>query len=100
FDVPVHRQRRERVELAEAALREGGEIQPQLGVLLALGQRLAASRRGYGHYGPSPPPRALHINSLLHKNSEACTRILILQSCPLPVDESRSSDCRGVDSIL
>jgi len=28
FDVPVHRQRHERVELAEALLREGGKIQP------------------------------------------------------------------------
>jgi hypothetical protein len=45
LDVPVHRERYERVELAEAALREGSEIEPQLGVLLALGQRAAVHRR-------------------------------------------------------
>src|SRR5271166_1532152 len=64
LDVPVHRERHERVELAKTALCEGGEIEPQLGVLLALGQRLAVHRRGYGHRsrweggghaGPSPP---------------------------------------------
>ena len=49
FDVPVHRQRHERVELAKALLREGGKIQPPLRVLFALGQRLALDRRGYGH---------------------------------------------------
>ena len=49
LDVPVHRERRQRVELAETALREGGEIQPQLGVLLAPGQRLADNAIGHEH---------------------------------------------------
>ena len=49
LDVPVHRERHERVELAETALREGGEIEPQLRVLLAPGQRLAVNCSGYGH---------------------------------------------------
>ncbi len=41
LDVPVHCERRQWVELTETALREGGEIQPQLGVFLALRKRLA-----------------------------------------------------------
>ena len=32
-----------------ATVREGGEIEPQLGILLALSQRLAINRRCYGH---------------------------------------------------
>jgi hypothetical protein len=51
FDVPVHHQRRQRVELAEALLREGGKIQPPLRVLFALGQR-----RKVPHRPPSPEP--------------------------------------------
>jgi hypothetical protein len=39
----------QRVELAEAVLRERGEIQPQLRVLLTLGQRRRGNRSGYGH---------------------------------------------------
>ena len=49
LDVPVHRERHERVERAKTALREGSEIQPQLGLLLAPGERLADNATDYEH---------------------------------------------------
>jgi hypothetical protein len=59
FDVPVHRNRGHRVQLAKTALRKSGEIEPQLRLLLARCQRRAVHRRGYGHCSrPSLAPLA------------------------------------------
>jgi hypothetical protein len=49
LDVPVHCELCQRVDLAKTALREGGEIQSQLGVLLTLRQRRRGYRSGQRH---------------------------------------------------
>ena len=69
--MPVHREWRERVELAETVLCKGGEIEPQLRLLLAPGQRLAPN--GTGHQLDNRLPRALGNSSPPRKRGPRAT---------------------------